>query len=444
MENSPDDAAGREQIDALAEPALVPLSPAEITEPFVTPDTPGTLSRLAFIISLGWLGTNLGLGFANLPLKFILISDLKLTPQAVAGFFAVGQFFNYIKPAAGLLCDSVPLFGYRRRYYLLLSLLITGLAWLIMNVVPRTANSLLLTYTLLYIMVVFTSTSLGGVMVEIGTRFRAAGRMTAQRIAMFRIGSLFGDLIGGRLATMPFVITASLASLLHLMLIPLYIFYLPEERLPPEQRRINWSVWRDAGEKLKGLYHNRVLMSAAGMIFLVAASPGFNTPLLFYQTNTLHFSKPFVGILGSVSAASGLLAAVGYYAACRRLPIRVLLGRQYLHSCAWNAVLSGLPRLHFRVPDYRFERRHGHAGDAAHLRSGRSRHAARQRSAGLFRDDERVEPDQRAFRLVRFLAVWPLPPDVSQPRLAQRGDDRTRPARGSPPARHSDAKPGWS
>lgn len=330
MEKLPADADGFVEAATLAEPELVPLSPATITEPFTTPDTPGTLSRLAFIISLGWLGTNLGLGVANLPLRFMLKDELGLTPQAVAGFFAVGQFSNYIKPVAGLLCDSVPLFGYRRRYYLLLSLLITGLAWLVMNIVPRTANSLLLTYTLLYIMVVFTSTSLGGVMVEIGTRFRAAGRMTAQRIAMFRIGSLFGDLIGGRLATMPFVITTSLASLLHLMLLPLYMFYLPEERLPPEQRRVNWRVWRDAGDKLLGLYHNRVLMSAAGMILLVAASPGFGTPLLFYQTNTLHFSKPFVGLLGSIAAGTGLLAAVFYYAVCRHLPLRALLGGSIL------------------------------------------------------------------------------------------------------------------
>ncbi len=287
---------------------------------------PRTLTNLAFIISLGWLGTNLGLGIANLPLRFLLKDDLHLTSQAVSGFFAIGQFSNYIKPVAGLLCDSVPLFGTRRRFYLLLSLLGTGLAWLMMNVVPRTYASLLLTYTLLYITVVFTSTSLGGVMVEVGARFRAAGRMTAQRIAMFRVGSLFGDLIGGRLASHPFVLTTSLASLLHLVLVPMYIFHLKETPLPPEQRRINKQVWRNAWQQLCLLYQNKTLLSAAGMICLVAASPGFGTPLLFHQTNALHFSKTFVGNLGCVAAGFGLLGAVFYYAACRHLPLRALLG----------------------------------------------------------------------------------------------------------------------
>ena len=262
----------------------------------------------------------------NLPLQFLLKDDLHLTPQAIAGFFAVGQFSNYIKPVAGLLCDSVPLFGTRRRFYLLLSLLGTGLGWLMMNIMPHTQFSLLFIYTVMYIMVVFTSTSLGGVMVEVSGRFRAAGRMTAQRIAMFRIGSLFGDLIGGRLAYYPFVFTTGLAALLHLILLPLYIFYLPETPLPLEERRVNKQVWRNAAQQLRLLSQNRTLLSAAGMICLVAASPGFGTPLLFHQTNVLHFSKQFVGFLGAIAAGFGLLAAAFYHTACRHIPLRTLLG----------------------------------------------------------------------------------------------------------------------
>lgn len=282
--------------------------------------------RLALLISMGWLGTNLGLAIANLPLKFLLKDQLGMSAPAVASFFAIGEFSNYMKPVAGLLCDSVPLFGTRRRWYLLLSLLGTGIGFALMGIVPRYYNSLLLTYALLYITVVFTSTSLGGVMVEVGMRFHAAGRLTAQRIGMFRLGSLLGGPLGGVLAAHPFGIAVGLAAAMHLVLVPLFYVHLPE----PPTARTDKRVWVEACKQLKALMRSNVLLAAAGMIFLVAASPGFNTPLLFHQSDVLHFRKEFIGLLGAVSAGFGLLGAMLYYAVCRNLNLRVLLGSSIL------------------------------------------------------------------------------------------------------------------
>ena len=191
-------------------------------------DNKHALKRLSVLIALGWLGTNLGLAIGELPLKFLLKDTLHLTADKVAAFFFIGQFVNYIKPVAGILTDSVPLFGTRRRWYLLLSLMGTGIGWLVLSIVPREYQPLLITYTVLYTTVVFTSTTLGGVMVETGMRFGAEGRLTAQRIAMFRVGTLAGGPIAGWLAHMPFLWPAACAAFLHLALVPLYFKHLPE------------------------------------------------------------------------------------------------------------------------------------------------------------------------------------------------------------------------
>lgn len=310
--------------DAIVAAPGVPVPAAAISTGLAPDgsDTSRAFPRLAFLLSLGWLGTNLGIAVANLPLKFLLKDGLHLAAPAVSLFFFLGEFTNYIKPVAGLLCDSAPLFGTRRRAYLLLSLLGTGIGYIVLSVVPRKYGWLLGTYALLYMTVVFTSTSLGGVMVEAGTRFRAAGRLTAQRLAMFRVGILLGNPLAGWLALYPFGIAMGVAALLHLVLVPLYYVTLPEPPVARPDRR----VWQIALEQWRLLMSNRVLLSAMGMAFLVAASPGFGTPLLFQQTDTLHFSKPFVGTLGAVGAGFGLMGAIFYYAACRRLPLRLLLG----------------------------------------------------------------------------------------------------------------------
>jgi predicted MFS family arabinose efflux permease len=298
-------------------------------DPTLLPHAGRELRRMSFLMALGWLGTNLGIAVADLPLKFLLKDDLHLTPQAIAGFFALGAFTNYIKPIAGLLTDSIPLFGTRRRHYLLLSLLGSGLLWLLLSAVPRTYTSLLCTYAVLYMTIVFTSTTLGGVMVEVGTLYGAAGRLTAQRIGMFRLGSLLGGPIGGALASSPFGIAMAVTAALHLILVPLFAWGLPEARTA----QANGRVWQQAGEQWRVLIRSKTLLSAAGMICLVAAAPGFGTPLLFHQTDTLHFSKQFIGNLVLVGAASGLFGAFLYHSVCRHWSLRLLLaGSVVIHA----------------------------------------------------------------------------------------------------------------
>jgi len=291
-----------------------------LAEPYPTEKRP-SLATFSLLVALGWLGTNLGLAMGELPLKFLLKDELHQTAAGVSLFFVIGQISNYVKPLAGILTDSVPLFRTRRRWYLLLSLLGTGLAWLILSAVPRQYGIMLVTYTCLYTTVMFTSTTLGGVMVEGGMRYRAEGRLTAQRISMFRLGSLLGGPVGGFLSNYPFLWAAGAAAALHLVLVPLYFQTLPEAPTAVLKREVLANVLNN----LITLSRTRILWAAAFMIFLIAASPGFGTPLLFYQTNTLHLSKQYVGILVFVSAFTGLLAAIAYHQLCRTIPLRSLL-----------------------------------------------------------------------------------------------------------------------
>jgi Na+/melibiose symporter-like transporter len=283
-------------------------------------------SRLGFtgqavLVSGGWFGTNLGLAIGEFCLRFVLKDGLHLSPQGVSGFFFIGQFLNYFKPLAGVLTDSFPLFRTRRRAYLLLSLIATGVGWLLLGSVPREYGIMLLVYTFTYTNVVFTSTTLGGVMVEVGMRFRAEGRLTAQRIGMFKLGALAGGPVGGILASYPFMVSASAAGAFHLLLVPLFAWLMPERR----DAKRNFSPWIETKRQARALLESRVLLSAAGMVILIAIAPGLHTPLFFYQTNVLKFTPADVGILSLIGNSCGLLAAAFYHSACRRIELRTLI-----------------------------------------------------------------------------------------------------------------------
>lgn len=315
--------------------------------PVAGPAAEDTASQREFrtrsaVLAAGWLATNLGLHLASLPLRFVLKDEVLLSAAALSGFFAIGHFSNYVKPLAGVMTDSIPLCGTRRRHYLLFSLLVTGILWVVLALVPRTYGWMLPVYSLMYIGVVFTSTTLGGVMVEVGNHFRAAGRLTAQRIGMFEVAKLTGIPLGGWLATFPFILPACAGAALHLALVPFLMRFLPKE--PPA--RLDGSPWAEFARQGRVLVRNRTLLGAAGMIFLLAASPGMNTPLFFYQTNVLGFSKEFVGFLGLIGAACGIAAATLYFRVCRRFSLRTLVAASIvIHT------LGGLCYLGYRSPE---------------------------------------------------------------------------------------------
>lgn len=319
--------------------------------------------RNSAVLAAGWLATNLGLQFATLPLKFVLKDEVMLSTAALAAFFAIGNFSNYVKPLAGVMTDSIPLCGTRRRHYLLFSLLSTGIFWILLSLVPRTYAWMLPVYSLMYIGVVFTSSTLGGVMVEVGARFRAAGRLTSQRIATFKVAELLGGPIGGYLATFPFILPACIGAAMHLGLIPILMRYLP----PEKAERPNPDVWPEVARQGRTLFRSHTLLGAAGMIFLLAAAPGLNTPLLFYQTDVLGFSREMVGRLTLVTALGGIAAAAIYYHACRRYNLRMLVAISivvhalgalcYLGYRSWEAalvisVISGLTNTMAMLPVY--------------------------------------------------------------------------------------------
>src|SRR5260370_2721118 len=56
----------------------------------------------------------------RLPLQLLLKTQLHFNAQTLAAFMVVASFAWNVKPLAGILSDAFPLFGTRRRHYMLL------------------------------------------------------------------------------------------------------------------------------------------------------------------------------------------------------------------------------------------------------------------------------------------------------------------------------------
>lgn len=260
-------------------------------------------------------------GLANLALRFLLKDHLHLTAIDLAAYFAVTKLAWYCKPFAGLLADKVSFLGTRRKGYLVGFSLIAALLWAVLPLAHDSQAFMLWLVLAINFALMMVHTTLGGMLVEMGQSLGATGRISAVRSGVESFGWLLAGLTGGWIAASlgyrGFVINAVLMIALAGM------FALTLREKSSDSSTLGQAKWSLA--QLPELLRHRTLWVAAGFWVLVKFSPGFGTPLFFYQSETLHFTPQFIGYLTFVSAAAGLLGSIFYVRICRRIPLHQLL-----------------------------------------------------------------------------------------------------------------------
>jgi hypothetical protein len=275
------------------------------------------------IIVVGILGTTLAQTdvLGRLPLQNLLKNELYLDRTASSAFFFWAGLAWYLKPLVGVVTDALPLFGSRRRGYLLAGATLATLSWLSMIVIPHEFGDLLLVAIVLNVFMVVCSTVLGGYMVETAQAVAGSGRLTALRELVQQSCSIFGGPAAGYLAGIAFGWTAVACGSVTALLVPVTALFLREQR----QLRSAREVLASAKAHLNTIATARTMWGAVALMALFYMAPGFGTAIFYRQQNELHMSTHMQGFLGLIAGVSGLVAAISYGVLCRRLNLRTLL-----------------------------------------------------------------------------------------------------------------------
>ncbi len=103
-------------------------------------------NRLAYIL----ISLNIGLSnLSDLSIQYFCKDVLKLQPSEFSRYITITQIPWIIKPIFGLLTDSVPIFGTRRKFYMIFSGLIGVLAWTLISFFTYNLFFLILFLTLM-------------------------------------------------------------------------------------------------------------------------------------------------------------------------------------------------------------------------------------------------------------------------------------------------------
>jgi MFS family permease len=277
----------------------------------------------ALVIIAGVLATTLAQTqvLARLPLQNLLKNELNADRTANAAFFFWAGLAWYLKPLAGILTDAFPLFGSRRKSYILLSAGLAALSWLALIVTPHQYRSLLLVVIVINVFMMTTSTAVGGYMVETAQATAGSGRLTAIRQFIQQACFVVNGPLAGYLASIAFGWTAAACGGIMFLLVPVTILFLQEQRKRLDSRE----VLDNAKNQLYKIGTARTMWAAAGLMALFYIAPGFATALFYKQQNELHFTTQTQGFLQLIAGVCGILAAIGYGILCRRLNLRTLL-----------------------------------------------------------------------------------------------------------------------
>jgi sugar phosphate permease len=293
-----------------------------------------SLVKWAFIIGVGIFATTLpqiAESSLDLPLKNVLTKELQLGLKDVTDFFFLATFPWYLKPIAGLLSDTIPLFGTRRRYYLILSSVFAAIMWLLLGLVPRSYWPLFVLLTMLNVMLVIGSTVVGALIVEVGQSRDAAGRLVAVRNFIESACGVIAGTLGGFLAyNMSFSWATVIGAAIAFSLAPVAYVWLRE----PIKTKYESSVLKNASWEMRRLAFSRLMWPAALFIFFMSIPQGFEDARYFYQWKDLGLSAQEIGYLKSASGVGAAVACVVYGLICRFVRLRVLLAVGILSTAA--------------------------------------------------------------------------------------------------------------
>ncbi|HAG84731.1 MAG TPA: folate/biopterin family MFS transporter [Cyanobacteria bacterium UBA12227] len=273
------------------------------------------------------------LGLARLAVSFFLKDELGLSPAQVAALLGIAALPWVIKPLFGFLSDGLPLFGYRRRPYLVLSGLMGTVAWLCLATVVDTAWVATSAILLSSLSVAISDVIVDSLVVERARHesLSNSGSLQSLTWGASALGGLLTAYLSGWLlqefsTRTVFAITATFP-----LIVSCVAWLIAEETVSsrPSPTAVKHQV-----KQLWGAMSQKAIWLPTAFIFLWQATPTADSAFFFFTTNELGFEPEFLGRVRLVTSIASLVGIWLFQRFLKSLPFRTLMG--------WTTVLSAI------------------------------------------------------------------------------------------------------
>jgi len=283
-----------------------------------------SLLAASIVIVIGVLATTLAQPqvLGRIPIQNLLKNELHADRAANAAFFFWMGMAWYFKPFFGIITDAFPLFGSRRKSYMMLGAIFGTISWAGLYFTPHRYGSLLWACVFINLFMMATSTVVGGYMVEAAQASSSSGRLTSVRNAVEQFSILFAGPVAGFLGSIAFGWTTISCAAILFLIVPGAAWFVHEQRKTVPTKEL----FDQAGKQLVKIANAKTMWIAAGFMALFYCAPGLATAVFYRQQNDLHMNTQMQGFLQFLSGLFGVLAAAlyGIYGS-KRFTLRTLL-----------------------------------------------------------------------------------------------------------------------
>ena len=279
------------------------------------------------------------LGLSRLAVSFFLKDELGLSPAEVSALVGVTVIPWVIKPLFGFFSDGFPIFGYRRRPYLILSGMLGTVSWVFMATIVHSSWAAIIAIVLSSLSVAVSDVIVDSLVVE---RARAESQAEAGALQSIcwgasALGGLITAYFSGFLleyfstqtvfwitATFPLIVSG----------VAYLITESPVEQTTKDDKNNNFEDVKRQIKLLRQAITQKVIWLPTAFLFIWQATPGSESAFFFFTTNELHFQPEFLGRVRLVTSIAALFGIWIFQRFLKSVPFRVIF--------AWSTVLSAV------------------------------------------------------------------------------------------------------
>ncbi|HET7058368.1 MAG TPA: MFS transporter [Nitrospiraceae bacterium] len=280
--------------------------------------------NLLFFFGLAYFSQGLAGTLIQQPLAYHLKSH-GMAAHHVAQALAFVAIPWIVKPLYGLISDSIPLFGYRRKSYLVLATSLSTFGYLAMSqlAAPHAILTVLLVTTL---GIAAMDVLVDALMVEEGQKTGLIGQFQGQQWTWLNIASITAAALGGWLIEVSTPAGAVQWAVLIIAFAPLAVLTSTLRLIEEPRVVITEPLLVSMSHHLMMAITSKRVWIMAGFLAFWNLIPNFSLPLYYHMTDQLQFGQGFIGQLHAIGAAAAAAGAYAYrkYLA-EAIPLRLLL-----------------------------------------------------------------------------------------------------------------------
>lgn len=260
--------------------------------------------------------------FPSVAMRYWMMETVKVSPAQMAAIFGVVSIPWCLKPLFGFISDSKPIFGYRRKPYMILAAYTSSLMWMILPFCPHDEFAITLVMTVSSAGMCFADVMADSLLVEAARKESDENKGNIQswswmmRFAGGFLASIFGTLAYEKLG---YAQVFLLNSMVPIMVAILSCFI-------SESKTNEKKNWRKTGSTLYAAVKQPGIYKPALFIFMICVTPGYGSVMTFFYERELGFTPNEFGALDVMGYVVAILGTWIYKRWLTQVSFRKIFG----------------------------------------------------------------------------------------------------------------------